>query len=72
MTEKMLKTYRNKKSTDRKFRGISCTTVITVKTQIADTYAQLSGYCSSSVDMNKTDAFFIKVSKLGKPRLNTP
>jgi len=67
----MLKTYRNKKNTDRKLRVISCTTVITVKTQIADTYAQLSGCCSSSVDVNKTlTHFFIKVLKLGKPRLN--
>ena len=28
--------------------------MITVKTQIADTYAQLGGCCSSSVGVNKT------------------
>ena len=55
------KTYRNKKKThtDGKFRVISCTTVTTdVKTQIADTYAQLGGCCSSSVGVNKTLTHF--------------
>ena len=59
MTEKMFKKrIEIKKHTDRKFRVISCTTVITVKTQIADTYAQLGGCCSSSVGVNKTLTHF--------------